>query len=259
MISYEFYVKKVNKIIDLLRKNKIKLATIQYFLFKENLRSNLLSLLFFIKKLKGENKLSKDLRLLMIDYILCPFISDWEGIFQDVKKVINGHIPFLHESKIKEIIKKLRLKEDQEIIFFNYYLDIISDIECYLEDVSDKNIEQIIVEAAKINIKKFSKQELFHFYYKPKKSIDKFLNKNNLNQDKYEEIKMRIKNLRVDQICALAKIIGIDFDRENFERIADLIKNKSSTSLDDIIVEASSLSSLDELIWWLELFEKYRT
>lgn len=259
MISYDFYLRKVNEIISLLRKGETKIAAFKYFLFKENFQSNLLSFLFFIKNLEDNNKLSKDLRLLIINHVLGPFISDWEAVFQDSKKVINDHIPFIRESKIKEIIKNLQLKKEKEIIFFNSCLNIISDIECYLEGISTKDIDQIILEATEINIGKFpmiSKQELFHFYSKPRESIDEFLIKNNLNKEEYDKIKTRIRSLRIDQICALIKIMGVDFDRSDFERIAYLLKNKNHSFLDDIIIEADSLA---ELKWWLEFFEKFNS
>ncbi|MEM2175277.1 MAG: hypothetical protein QXI58_06625, partial [Candidatus Micrarchaeia archaeon] len=67
--------------------------------------------------------------------------------------------------------------------FFNSFMYLITDLECYLESIAtkdkiftNKNIEQILSEV--INIKKLSSQsksELIHYISKPDQNLDDFL------------------------------------------------------------------------------------
>lgn len=76
-----------------------------------------------------------------------------------------------------------------------------------------------------------------------------------LTEMEYFNIRERIKNLRVDQICALADLVGVKFNREELEKIAKLIKETDSVNLDTIITEAKSIK---DLLFWVEIFEKYK-
>lgn len=262
MLFYDFLSQKVSKILSLIEKKKLKLAKLNYLLLKEDLSKSLLSFSKFIKELNDKNKLSKNLCKLMIDYILIPFISDWNGLFNDVKKIYKGYSPLLQEAKIKTIIRKLGLRLEKEINFFNSFIDLITDLECYLESITtgdkrftNKTIEQIISEV--INIKKLSiqgKSELIHYISKPEQNLDDFLKQNNITKEEYETLKSRIRNLRIDQICALNELMGLVFEKRDIELIAKSIKEKGNSNLNLLITQVSSLENLK---WWLELFEKF--
>ncbi len=77
---------------------------------------------------------------------------------------------------------------------------------------------------------------------------------------KWEEIEVkhireRIINLRSDQIAALTWLVGVKFYRNDLEEVALEIKKEkhNSVNIDAIIYEASSK---EDLLWWLNYFEK---
>jgi len=87
-------------------------------------------------------------------------------------------------------------------------------------------------------------------------TFEEFLQKSNLTESEYFELKRRIRNLRIDQICALCELLNIGFKRQDLENIAKSIKDKeleNPVSIDTIITEAKSI---DDLRFWLDLFEK---
>jgi len=85
-------------------------------------------------------------------------------------------------------------------------------------------------------------------------TFEEFLQKSNLTESEYFELKRRIKNLRIDQICALCELLNIDFKRQDLENIAKSIKEQEDPVLiDTIITEAKSI---EDLKFWLDLFEK---
>jgi len=85
-------------------------------------------------------------------------------------------------------------------------------------------------------------------------TFEEFLQKSNLTESEYFELKRRIRNLRIDQICALCEFLNIGFKRQDLENIAKSIKEqKDSVSIDTIITEAKSIENLK---FWLDLFEK---
>jgi len=85
-------------------------------------------------------------------------------------------------------------------------------------------------------------------------TFEEFLQKSNLTESEYFELKRRIKNLRIDQICALCELLNIDFKRQDLENIAKSIKeSEDSVLIDTIITEAKSIGDLK---FWLDLFEK---
>jgi hypothetical protein len=86
-------------------------------------------------------------------------------------------------------------------------------------------------------------------------SFQDFLQKAGITEEEYFQLRERIKNLRIDQICALSELVGIKFDKENLEEIAHHIKTTDTPNIDTIITEADSLENLK---LWLEIFEKYR-
>ncbi|GEM_PF-6473535 len=70
------------------------------------------------------------------------------------------------------------------------------------------------------------------------------------------EVEKRIINLRLDQLTALTFLVGVNFSKADIEKVVSEIKENghNSVNLGAILHEADSK---ENLLWWLELFEKY--
>jgi len=170
MLFYDFYSKLVFKIINLIKNKDYVRAKRQYLKLKNLLVIELISLVTFLQKLEKENKLSRFVCEAIINELLIPFISDFNCLFNDVK-IIKNYKENFKEAEIKNIISELNLDKNKEILFFENFNEIISDIEWFLEatgsnnkDLIRKNLNDILKEIKNINkIKIESKGELMHF------------------------------------------------------------------------------------------------
>lgn len=77
------------------------------------------------------------------------------------------------------------------------------------------------------------------------------------NEKEKSEIISRISALKDDQIGALLGLVGPKFHNEDIEDIVKEFRTKGAQSgnLDTFLTEASSK---EDLLWWLNYFEKYR-
>lgn len=71
------------------------------------------------------------------------------------------------------------------------------------------------------------------------------------------DLERRIRGLRDDQLGALIEIAGLGFRKQDLEDVVHDIKTDGLQSghLEIVLAEADSR---DDLLWWLEYFERYR-
>jgi hypothetical protein len=169
MLNYNFYNQLVQNIERILSANPKK-ALRNYYFLKKYIFYDLLNFIDFIKKLREWNKLSVEIKKILIS-VLMLFISDNDILFQDVKIVEKNKEPYTETAKIKKIIDSLDLNKEKELNFWEGVINLITELENYLEFYNIEEIKTKSLKEIKQDLRKIAKgekidigySELFHY------------------------------------------------------------------------------------------------
>jgi hypothetical protein len=169
MLNYNFYNQLVQNIERILSANPKK-ALRNYHFLKKYIFCDLLNFLDFIKKLKEENKLFVEIKEILISELI-PFISDDNILFQDAKIIEKNKEPYIETAKIKKIIDSLDLNKEKELNFWEGVINLITELENYLEFYNIEEIKTKSLKEIKQDLRKIAKgekidsgqSELFHY------------------------------------------------------------------------------------------------
>jgi hypothetical protein len=169
MLNYNFYNQLVQNLERILSANPKK-ALRNYYFLKKYIFYDLLNFIDFIKKLREWDKLSVEIKKILIS-VLILFISDNDILFQDVKIVEKNKEPYTETAKIKKIIDSLDLNKEKELNFWEGVICLITDLENYLEFYGKEEIKTKSLKEIKQDLRKIAKgkkidigySELFHY------------------------------------------------------------------------------------------------
>lgn len=89
---------------------------------------------------------------------------------------------------------------------------------------------------------------------------NKSIRNKELQWGKKEELNLesRILALRDDQIAALLNLVGLKFNRDNIEHVVSEIRENGHKS-GHLPILISEADSKENLLWWVDYFEKYKS
>jgi hypothetical protein len=169
MLNYNFYNQLVQNIERILSDNPKK-ALRNYHFLKKYIFYDLLNFLDFIKTLKEENKLFVEIKETLISELI-TFISDDNTLFHDAKIIEENKEPYIETAKIKKIIDSLDLNKEKELNFWEGVINLITELENYLEFYNIEEIKTKSLKEIKQDLRKIAKgekidsghSELFHY------------------------------------------------------------------------------------------------
>jgi regulator of sigma D len=157
MLNYNFYNHLVQNLERILSANPKK-ALRNYYFLKKYIFCDLLNFIDFIKTLEEEDKLSVEIKEILIS-VLIPFISDDNILFQDAKIIEKNKEPYMETAKIKKIINRLDLNKEKELNFWEGFVSSITDLENYLEFYDKEEIKTKSLKEIKEDLRKIVKGE----------------------------------------------------------------------------------------------------
>jgi regulator of sigma D len=169
MLNYNFYNHLVQNLERILSANPKK-ALRNYHFLKKYIFCDLLNFIDFIKTLEEKNKLSVEIREILISKLIL-FISDDNILFRDAKIIEKNKEPYIKTAKIKKIIDRLDLNKEKELNFWEGVINLITELENYLEFYNIEEIKIKSLKEIKQDLRKIAKgekidsgqSELFHY------------------------------------------------------------------------------------------------
>jgi hypothetical protein len=157
MLNYNFYnqlVQNIEKILPISFKKALK----NYHFLKKYIFYDLLNFIYFIKTLEKRNKLSVEIKEILIS-LFTPFISDDNILFNDVKIIEKNKEPYIETAKIKKIIDRLGLNKEKELNFWEGLIHLVFELENYLEFYNKEEIKTKSLKEIREDLRKLVKGE----------------------------------------------------------------------------------------------------